>query len=96
MIGAGFLSEAMRPPPVIVASVGTIAVGLIGGRSDLVRGGGKMLAVHLLAAAARSAIGRRTAVQGMSGVIVSVAAGWLAEAVVDLTDREPAPPGAKP
>ncbi len=53
---AGFLGEVADQPQLITASVGTIAAGLIGRRPDLVRGGTRMLAAHLLATAAKSAI----------------------------------------
>ncbi|MCU6455017.1 phosphatase PAP2 family protein [Sphingomonas sp. A2-49] len=55
---AGFLGEAADQPQLITASVGTIAAGLIGRRPDLVRGGARMLAAHLLATAAKTAIKR--------------------------------------
>lgn len=53
---AGFLAEIADQPQLITASVATIAAGLIGRRSDMVRGGVRMLAAHLLATAAKSAI----------------------------------------
>ena len=52
----GFLGEVADQPQLITASVGTIAAGLIGRRADLVRGGTRMLAAHLLATAAKTAI----------------------------------------
>lgn len=55
---AGFLAEVADQPQLVTASVGTIAAGLIGRRPDLVRGGARMLAAHLLATAAKSAIKR--------------------------------------
>lgn len=54
----GFLGEAADQPQLITAAVGTIAAGLVGRRRDLVRGGTRMLAAHLLATAAKSAIKR--------------------------------------
>ncbi len=55
---AGFLAEVADQPQLVTASVGTIAAGLIARRPDLVRGGARMLAAHLLATAAKSAIKR--------------------------------------
>ncbi|MGP7795889.1 phosphatase PAP2 family protein [Sphingomonas sp. CLY1604] len=55
---AGFLAEVADQPQLITASVGTIAAGLVGRRPDLVRGGARMLAAHLLATAAKTAIKR--------------------------------------
>ncbi|WP_267395814.1 MULTISPECIES: phosphatase PAP2 family protein [unclassified Sphingomonas] len=53
---AGLLGEVGDQPQLILASVGTIAAGLLGGRRDLVRGGARMLAAHLVATAAKSVI----------------------------------------
>jgi membrane-associated phospholipid phosphatase len=53
---AGFLAEVADQPQLITASVATIAAGLVGRRSDMVRGGMRMLAAHVLATAAKSAI----------------------------------------
>ncbi len=53
---AAFLGEVADQPQLITASIGTIAAGVIGRRPDLVRGGARMLAAHLLATAAKSAI----------------------------------------
>lgn len=55
---AGFLAEVADQPQLITASVATIAAGLIGRRTDLVRGGTRMLAAHLVATAAKTAIKR--------------------------------------
>lgn len=55
---AAMLGEVADQPQLITASVGTIAAGLIGRRPDLVRGGARMLAAHLLATAAKTAIKR--------------------------------------
>lgn len=52
----GWLSEAADQPPLIAASIGTIAIGLAVKRADLARGGARMLASHLLATAAKTAI----------------------------------------
>ncbi|MCP3734900.1 phosphatase PAP2 family protein [Sphingomonas sp. RP10(2022)] len=53
---AGFLGEAADQPQLIAASIGTIAIGLIGRRPDLVRGGARMLAAHLVATATKATI----------------------------------------
>lgn len=55
----GFLAEAADQPPLIVASVATLAVGVAMRRADLARGGARMLLAHLLATAAKSAIKHR-------------------------------------
>ncbi len=55
---AGFLGEVADQPQLITASVGTIAAGAILRRPDLLRGGARMLAAHLLATAAKTAIKR--------------------------------------
>ena len=56
---AGLLAEIADQPQLIAVSAATIAAGLIGRRPDLVRGGARMLAAHLLATAAKSAIKHR-------------------------------------
>lgn len=56
---AGMLGEIADQPQLIALSAATIAAGLIGGRRDLVRGGARMLAAHLLATAAKTAIKHR-------------------------------------
>lgn len=56
---AGLLAEVADQPQLIATSVGTIAVGLATRRRDLVRGGTRMLAAHLLATAAKSAVKHR-------------------------------------
>jgi hypothetical protein len=43
------LTELADQPPLIAASLGTFAIGLVAGRPDLARGGARMLASHLLA-----------------------------------------------
>ena len=48
----GFL-EAADQPPLIVASAGTLAIGLLARRGDLARGGARMLASHLVATGAK-------------------------------------------
>lgn len=53
------LCEAADQPPLIAASAGTLAVGLLGKRGDLARGGARMLASHLLATGAKLAIKHR-------------------------------------
>ncbi|WP_419809117.1 phosphatase PAP2 family protein [Sphingomonas sp.] len=50
------LIEAGDQPPLIVASAGTLLVGLLTRRGDLMRGGVRMLASHLLATGAKLAI----------------------------------------
>ena len=53
---AGFISEVGDQPPLIVASAGTLAIGLLTGRRDLTRGGARMLLSHLLATGMKSLI----------------------------------------
>ena len=55
---AGLFGELADQPQLITASIGTIAAGLIDRRPDLVRGGARMLAAHLVATAAKTAIKR--------------------------------------
>lgn len=55
------LSELADQPPLIAASMGTLAVGIIGRRPDLARGGARMLASHLLATGAKLAVKRSIA-----------------------------------
>ena len=50
------LADAADQPPLILASLGTLAIGLVARRGDLARGGARMLASHLLATAAKSVI----------------------------------------
>lgn len=52
----GFLAEIADQPQLIATSIGTVVIGLIGRRPDLIRGGARMLAAHLVATAAKSAI----------------------------------------
>jgi membrane-associated phospholipid phosphatase len=59
MKAIGFLSEAADQPPLIALSLGTLAIGLATRRADVARGGARMLASHLLATAAKSAIKHR-------------------------------------
>lgn len=56
---ASALGEIADQPQMIAVSTATIAAGLIARRPDLVRGGARMLAAHLLATAAKSAIKHR-------------------------------------
>lgn len=56
---AGFLSEAADQPPLIAASIGTFGVGLVTRRADLMRGGARMLAAHLVATGLKSAVKHR-------------------------------------
>ena len=55
---ADFLGGMADQPQLITASVATIAAGLIMRRTDLMRGGTRMLAAHLVATAAKTAIKR--------------------------------------
>lgn len=55
----GFLSEAGDQPPLIAASLGTLAIGLAAGRPDIARGGARMLLSHLLATGAKLAVKRQ-------------------------------------
>ena len=48
--------EAADQPPLIAASAGTLAIGLLTRRADLARGGARMLASHLVATGAKLAI----------------------------------------
>lgn len=50
------LSEVADQPPLIAASIGTLAIGLATRRADLTRGGARMLLSHLLATGAKLAI----------------------------------------
>jgi membrane-associated phospholipid phosphatase len=50
------LTELADQPPLIAASLGTLAIGLVAGRPDLARGGARMLASHLLATGAKLAV----------------------------------------
>ena len=52
----GTLKEAADQPQLITACVGTIAVGLVARRSNLVRGGTRMLAAHLVATGVKSVL----------------------------------------
>jgi undecaprenyl-diphosphatase len=53
---ASFLGEVADQPQLITASIATMAAGLVGRRPDLVRGGARMLAAHLVATGIKSAI----------------------------------------
>jgi hypothetical protein len=53
---AGFLAEVADQPQLITASVATIAAGLFTRRADLVRGGARMLAAHLVATGLKSLV----------------------------------------
>ena len=50
------LLEGADQPPLIAASAGTLAIGLLARRGDLARGGARMLASHLLATGAKLAV----------------------------------------
>jgi membrane-associated phospholipid phosphatase len=53
---ASFLGEVADQPQLITASIATMAAGLVGRRPDMVRGGARMLAAHLVATGVKSAI----------------------------------------
>jgi len=55
---AGQAAEIADQPPLIVLSVATAAVGVFARRADLVRGGARMLAAHLVATGIKQAIKR--------------------------------------
>lgn len=48
--------EAADQPPLIIASAGTFAIGLLAKRGDVARGGARMLAAHLLATGGKLAV----------------------------------------
>ena len=52
----GFLAEVADQPQLIATSVGTLLIGVLTRRSDLIRGGARMLTAHLAATAAKSVI----------------------------------------
>ena len=52
----GFLAEVADQPQLIATSVGTLLIGLVARRPDLIRGGARMLTAHLAATAAKSVI----------------------------------------
>jgi membrane-associated phospholipid phosphatase len=52
----GFLAEVADQPQLIATSIGTLVIGLVARRPDLIRGGARMLASHLAATAAKSVI----------------------------------------
>lgn len=54
----GWLAELGDQPQMIATSAATLAIGLFLKRRDVVRGGARMLASHLLATAAKTAIKR--------------------------------------
>lgn len=55
------LADVADQPPLIAASLGTLAIGLVTRRGDLTRGGARMLASHLLATGAKLAVKRHVA-----------------------------------
>jgi hypothetical protein len=88
-----FLGDVAQQPQLVAASVGTIAAGLVTRRPDLIRGGARMLAVHVVASAVRTAMRQRTHhVKGaadtaetpspLSEAIVAGVVGWVAEAAI--------------
>ena len=102
-----FLGDIAQQPQLVAASVGTIAAGLVTRRPDLIRGGARMLAVHV-ASAVRTAMRQRThaakpaantagSPSPLSEAIVAGLVGWVAEAAIDsalnhlVPDRETAP-----
>ena len=54
----GFLAEIGDQPQMVATSIGTVAIGLVVRRPDLVRGGVRMLAAHAAATFVKSAIKR--------------------------------------
>lgn len=52
----GFLAEIGDQPQMIATAIGTAAVGLVLKRPDIVRGGVRMLAAHLVATAVKNAV----------------------------------------
>ena len=89
-----FLGDVAQQPQLVAASVGTIAAGLVTRRPDLIRGGARMLAVHVVASAVRTAIRQRThaakhaeytagSPSPLSEAIVAGLVGWVAEAAID-------------
>lgn len=55
---ADVFGELADQPQLITASLATVAAGLVGRRPDMVRGGVRMLAAHIVATAVKSAIKR--------------------------------------
>jgi undecaprenyl-diphosphatase len=56
---AGMLAEVADQPPLIAIAAATTVAGLVLRRADLVRGGSRMLAAHLVATAVKAAIKHR-------------------------------------
>ncbi|MCK8457958.1 phosphatase PAP2 family protein [Sphingomonas faeni] len=52
----GFLAEIGDQPQLVVTSIGTVVIGLISRRPDVIRGGVRMLAAHAAATFVKSAI----------------------------------------
>lgn len=83
----GVLAGIADQPQLVATSIGTIAIGLIARRPQLIRGGARMLAVHLAATTTKAAVRRspsETASERgyLSDLVVGAAVGWLAEALV--------------
>jgi membrane-associated phospholipid phosphatase len=55
----GLLAEAGDQPELITASAGTVVVGIVSRRPDLIRGGARMLAAHLVATGVKTMIKHR-------------------------------------
>lgn len=53
---AGFLAEIGDQPQLVATSIGTVVIGLIARRPDVIRGGVRMLAAHAAATFVKSAI----------------------------------------
>jgi membrane-associated phospholipid phosphatase len=53
---AGFLAEIADQPQLVATSLGTVAIGLIARRPEVIRGGLRMLAAHAAATFVKSAI----------------------------------------
>lgn len=56
---AGLLAEVGDQPELITASAGTLVVGLVSRRPDLIRGGARMLTAHLVATGVKTMIKHR-------------------------------------
>ncbi len=56
---AALMAECADQPELITASIGTIGAGLVSRRPDLIRGGSRMLASHLVATGIKMAVKHR-------------------------------------
>ena len=52
----GALKAMADQPQVLATSIGTIAIGLVGRRPEMIRGGTRMLATHLIVTMARASL----------------------------------------